>query len=399
MSEGDLVLRIAGRGDGLTASGRYVPLTAPGDLVLADGAIVRGPNHVEPPCRHFPLCGGCQLQHVSDDVFATFITGRIARALAAQGLEAPEIRTPHISPPRSRRRVSMRAERRGKRVLLGFSEEGSHRIVDLAQCEIMAPALFALVAPLRALLGGLIPDRRAAEVQMTLADQGVDLLLGKVETSGLAQAEQLVAFAQDHKLARLMADEGYGPEARWEPDAVTVTLGSVAVPLPPAAFLQATADGEAALVAAVREGMEDAAIVADLFSGLGTFALPLAAGGRVYAAEGARDAVLALKAGSARAGLHLFVEHRDLFRRPLAVAELDRFEAIVLDPPRAGAKEQAVQIAQSQVGRIVYASCNPATFARDAKTLVDGGYRLDWIAPVGQFRWSTHIELVARFTR
>ncbi|WP_157216952.1 class I SAM-dependent RNA methyltransferase [Flavisphingomonas formosensis] len=400
MSEGDLVLRIAGRGDGLTASGRYVPLTAPGDLVLADGSIVPGPNHVDPPCRHFPVCGGCQLQHVDDAVFADFITGRIARALAAQGLDAPEIRLPHISPPHSRRRVSMRAERRGKRVLLGFNEEGSHRIVDLAQCEIMAPALFALVAPLRALLGELVADRRAADVQMTLADQGVDLLLGKVETDGLARAERLTVFAQSHGLARLMVDEGYGPEARWEPDAVTITLGGVAVPLPPAAFLQATPDGEAALVAATCEAAGDAKIVADLFSGLGTFALPLAGrGARVYAAEGARDAVLALKAGAGRAGRTLFVEHRDLFRRPLAPAELDRFDAIILDPPRAGAKEQAVQLAASQVRRIVYASCNPATFARDAKALVDGGYRLDWIAPVGQFRWSTHIELVVRFTR
>jgi len=399
MSDGDPVLRIAGRGDGLTASGRYVALAAPGDLVLPDGTIKPGPYHAEPPCRHFPLCGGCQLQHVSDDAYAEFLVGRIARALDAQGIASPDIRAPHISPSRSRRRISMRAERRGRTLLLGFNEEASHRIVDLAQCEIMAPELFALVTPLRALLADLIADRRGADVQMTLADQGVDLLLGKVESGGLDRAERLIAFAETHRLARLLVDDGYGPETRWEPEAATVALGGIAVPLPPAAFLQATADGEAALVAAAREAIADARTVADLFSGLGNFALPLAERARVYAAEGARDAVLALKTAAGRAGRQIFVEHRDLFRRPLAAAELDRFDAILLDPPRAGAKEQAAELAASRVGRIVYASCNPATFARDARRLIDGGCRLDWIRPVGQFRWSTHVELIACFTR
>lgn len=386
-----IVLRIAGRGDGVTDDGRHVPFAAPGDTVDAKGQITPGPHHAEPPCRHFPVCGGCQLQHVDDESYARFLIERISGALHAQGLEPPEIRPPHLSPLRTRRRVSLRAERKGRRVLLGFNEGKSHRIVDLVQCEIMAPALFALVAPLRALLAHLIADRRAASVQMTLADQGVDLLLEKVEAEGLQAAEALTDFAQAQGLARLSLDQGYGPEARWEPQPVTITLGGTAVPLPVGAFLQATADGEGALVAAVREAVGGAGVIADLFAGLGTFTLALP--GKLLAVEGARDAVLALK----RTGR--MVEHRDLFRRPLAVAELERFDAIVLDPPRAGAKEQAVELAKVRSGRIAYVSCNPSTFARDARTMADGGWRIDWIRPVGQFRWSTHVELVAAFSR
>jgi 23S rRNA (uracil1939-C5)-methyltransferase len=228
---------------------------------------------------------------------------------------------------------------------------------------------------------------------MTLADQGVDLMLGGVTVEGLAAAEAMTGFARDNGLARLALDDGYGAQILWEPEPVTVTLSGIPVGLPVGAFLQATAEGEAALVAAMREAVGDAGIVADLFAGLGTFALALS--GKVYAAEGARDAVLALKS----AGRGIFADHRDLFRRPLDVAELNRFEAVVLDPPRAGAKEQTPLLACSSVPRIAYISCNPNTFARDAKILVDGGYRLSWVKPVGQFRWSTHVELAAAFVR
>jgi len=203
----------------------------------------------------------------------------------------------------------------------------------------------------------------------------------------------MTAFSRDNVLARLAIDDGYGAQTIWEPEPVTIGLSGTPVALPPGAFLQATAEGETALVGAVREAVGEAGIIADLFAGLGTFALALS--GKVYAAEGARDAALALKA----AGKHLFVDHRDLFRRPLDTAELNRFEAVVLDPPRAGAREQTPLLAASSVPRIAYVSCNPATFARDAKLLIDGGYRLDWIRPVGQFRWSTHVELAAAFQK
>ena len=396
MNPGEIV-RLASRGDGVTAGGQHVSLAAPGDVVEADGTLRHGQHHATPPCRHFPECGGCQLQHVDDTAYAGFITDRIKGALLAQGLDVPDIRPAHLSPPRTRRRVAMRVERRGRRVLLGFNEERSHRIIDIRQCEIMRPELYALVDPLRALLGDLLQDRRAAAIQMTMTDQGADLLIEKVVADGLHAAEALTSFAMSHRLARVSIDAGYGTETRWEPEPVTVTLGGVAVPFPPGSFLQATADGEAALVGAVREAVGSATHIADLFAGLGTFGF--AAEGHVMAAEGSRDALLAMKAGAARAGKHLRVEHRDLFRRPLSAAELGGFDAVILDPPRAGAKEQAEQLARARTSRLAYVSCNPATFARDAKLLCDAGWQILWIQPVGQFRWSTHVELAAAFAR
>jgi 23S rRNA (uracil1939-C5)-methyltransferase len=379
----EAIVRLAARGEGVTESGRFVALAAPGDRVAPDGAILPGPHHATPPCRHFPECGGCQLQHVDDAAYADYLIDRIASALAAQGLAAPAIRPPLLSPPRSRRRAALKAAGG----LIGFNAAASHRIVDMRECHILRDELFALVAPLRQLL-----NKRAGAV-MTLADQGVDLLLEGVAADGLAAAEAMAAFAKSRGLARLALDDGYGPQTIWEPEPVTVTLSGVPVALPHGAFLQATAEGEAALVAAVCEAVAGATIVADLFAGLGTFALALP--GKVYAAEGARDAALALGG----AGRGVFVEHRDLFRRPLDTAELDRFAAVVLDPPRAGAKEQIPALAASAVPRIAYVSCNPSTFARDAKTLVEGGYALAWVQPVGQFRWSTHVELAGCFLR
>lgn len=387
MTTADEIVRLAARGDGVTADGRHVPMSAPGDRVAADGRVTPGPHRAVPPCRHFPKCGGCQLQHVDDAAYAEFLRDRIASALAAQGVAAPEILPPHLSPPMSRRRAALKASGG----TIGFNAEKSHRIVDMRECHILRPELFALVAPLRRLLTA------RAGVSLTLADQGVDVLIEGLAVEGLEATEQIGTFAAEHRLARLAIDDGYGAQTLWEPEPVTVTLGGVAVPLPHGAFLQATAEGEAALVGAVREAVGEARLVADLFAGLGTFALALE--GRVYAVEGARDAALALKAAAGRARRTVFVDHRDLFRRPLDVAELNRFEAVVLDPPRAGAKEQAPLLAASSVPRIAYVSCNPNTFARDAKLLVDGGYRLDWIKPVGQFRWSTHVELAGRFTR
>ncbi|WP_425229622.1 class I SAM-dependent RNA methyltransferase [Sphingomonas sp.] len=385
------IVRVAARGDGVAEDGRHAPFAAPGDTLTEAGEIIPGPHHQPPPCRHFPQCGGCQLQHLDDESYAAFVADRIATALAAQSIDAP-LRPTALSPPRTRRRATLHAERG----LVGFTAEGSHAIVDMRECHVLHPALFALVAPLRALLQRLRPKGRA-ELHLTLADQGVDLLIRGRLPDGLAAAEALTGFAQAHALARIAVDDGYGPETRWEPQPVAVTFAGTPVPLPPAAFLQATAEGEAALVAAVREAAEGAATIADLFAGLGTFALALP--GRVYAGEGARDALLALKAAAALARRPVVTEHRDLFRRPLTTAELDRFDAIVLDPPRAGAREQVAQLAASKVARLAYVSCNPSSFARDTATLCEGGWRLDWVQPVGQFRWSTHVELAAALSR
>ena len=391
----DTIVRVAARGDGVTANGRHAAFAAPGDLLGPEGTLTHGPHHQTPPCRHFPECGGCQLQHLDDQSYAAFVTDRVASALDAQGLTAP-LRAPLVSPPQTRRRATLHVESKGGRILLGFSAEKSHAIVDVRECHILAPELFAVVAPLRALLQKLGFKRRG-DVHLTLSDQGPDILVTNLSADGLAAAETITAFCERHGIARFTLDSGDGFETRWEPQPVTITLGGHPVPLPPASFLQATQEGEDALVAAMREATKGAGTIADLFAGLGTFALALPA--RVYAAEGARDAIMALKAGAAHGGRPIFTEHRDLFRRPLTVAELDRFDAIVIDPPRAGARDQAEALAASQTKVIGYVSCNPSSFARDAKMMVEGGWRIDWIQPVGQFRWSTHVELAARFVR
>lgn len=390
------IVRIAARGDGVTAGGRHVAFAAPGDQLLDDGTLRRGPGYQDAPCRLFPQCGGCQLQHLTDAAYANYCASRVSGALAQHGLET-EIRPPHISPPRSRRRATLRALKAGGKVLIGFNEAGSNRIVDMMECHILHPALFDLLEPLRGLLRSILPAKRTGEIQLTLTDQGVDLSLKGVEVTGLEAVEDLTSFCERHRLARLSIDEGFGLEIRYEPQPVTVTLGGAMVAFPPGAFLQATSDGEAALTEAVREATTGSSRLADLFAGLGTFALSL--DGQVTAAEAARDAAAALRSASQRAGKPVNVEHRDLYRRPLDTRELAAFDAIVLDPPRAGAAEQVRELAASTVGRIAYVSCNPATFARDAETLVSGGYKLDWVKPVGQFRWSTHVELAAAFSR
>lgn len=387
----ELIVRIAARGDGVTESGRHVPFGVPGDSVLDDGALAPGPHHQTPPCRHFPECGGCQLQHVDDVAYRGYLRSRVETALDQHGL-VTDIREPHLSPPNSRRRASLRALKAGKSAVIGFNAAKSHRIVDMRENYILRPELVGLVGPMRELLGGLLQPRRTAEVQMTVVDQGVDVSLKGFEPDGLAAMEALTAFCESQRLARLSIDQGFGAETIYEPNPATVSLSGVPVAFPIGGFLQATADGEEALVNDVKAAVGGEGRVADLFAGLGTFALAARA---PYAAEASRDAAAALK----RAAPNMTVEHRDLYRRPLARDELSRFDAVVLDPPRAGAEEQVAALSASPVRRIAYVSCNPATFARDAKMLVEGGYKLEWIRPVGQFRWSTHIELAGCLSR
>ncbi|MEC3949395.1 class I SAM-dependent RNA methyltransferase [Sphingobium sp. HWE2-09] len=401
MSDNDLdtIIRIAAKGDGVTADGRHFPLTAPGDRIGSGGFVIAGPHHVEPPCVHFPACGGCQIQQLDEESYADFVTGRVTGALAGQGVAPTRVLPPHISPPYTRRRAALRAARAGRQVTIGFAEEGSHKLIDLQMCAVLDPRLFALIAPLRWLLATILPDKRAAHVKMSLTDQGIDLLLEGVRVEGLAADEALGDFGRVHKLARVNIDEGNGQQTRWEPEPVTVSFGGVPVGFPPFAFLQATSDGEAALVGAVRDALPETGAIADLFAGLGTFALALGDTRPVYAGEGARDAVLSLKQAGARAQRRLAADHRDLFRRPLTPEELNRFAAVILDPPRAGAREQVLQLATSIVPVIAYVSCNPASFARDAAHLTAAGYVLESVKPVGQFRWTTHVELVGIFRR
>lgn len=394
------IVRIAAKGDGATADGRHVALAAPGDLLQSDGTLVHGPDHVAPPCRHFPACGGCQLQHVSEAALATYVSERVAGAARGQGLTFDGPVVAHLSPPQARRRATLHAQAIGRRVVVGFREQGSHRIVDLRQCEVIAPELFALVGPLRDLLAARGDRKLAVDIEMTLADQGVALGLSGLTINGLAETEAMLAFAQAQMLARVTLDQGFGPDTLWEPEPVTVTFGDTPVALPSGAFLQATRDGEAALAAAAGEWLGGSATVVDLFSGLGTFAFALAGPAtKVLAVEAARDAHLACQSAARMRGRPVHALHRDLFRNPLRVEELDRFAAVLLDPPRAGAREQVEQIAGSQVRRVAYISCNPASWARDAATLVAGGYRLAELRAVGQFRWSTHVELASLFLR
>ena len=398
MSEGEPILRIAARGDGVTASGRHVAGGVPGDRVAADGVLTPGPHHIDPPCRHFPACGGCQLQHADEPSLHQFVTDRVVNAAQGQGIAAQELLPTYLSPPQTRRRATLHALRTAQGAAIGFREAGSHRIVDMRECHILRSDLFALVAPLRQLVarhGG----RRAVDIELTRADQGVDCTVVGIEAEGLEATEALLDFARETGLARLSLDRGYGAETLWEPEPVTVSLGGVAVAFPQGSFLQPTTDGEAMLIEDARDFCAGAASVADLFSGLGTFALALAGPAKVLAVEAARDAHLASKSAAEMQRLPMFTLHRDLFRNPLQPEEAGRFDALVLDPPRAGAREQVAQIAASGATRVVYVSCNPASWARDAKMLVEGGFRLERLRPVGQFRWSTHVELTSLFIR
>ncbi|KPH59346.1 class I SAM-dependent RNA methyltransferase [Novosphingobium aerophilum] len=412
------ILRIASKGDGVTESGRFAWGAAPGDLLHEDGTLEWGPHHVQPACQHFGRCGGCQLQQLDEESLEHFVGSRVANASASQELGAEAISPPYLSPPGARRRVSLRAESSGGRVVIGFREAKSHRLVELEECPVMAPELFAILGPLRKLLimmGKAAPAKKggrpgkpakhqqarmAADIEMTLTDQGVDLGVKGLTAEGLSATESMLDFSRQYGLARLTMDGGYGFETVWEPEPVTVSLGPVKVPFPPGSFLQATLDGEQALVEAARGWLEGAATVADLFSGLGTFALALAGPQtKVLAAEAARDAHLACKTAADRAQLPVFSAHRDLFRNPLQPDELSKFDAVLLDPPRAGAREQVDCIADSTVNRVVYISCNPSSWSRDAARLVEAGFRLVELRPVGQFRWSTHVELASYFER
>ncbi len=399
MTETALITRIAARGDGVTDDGRHVAGGVPGDRVRDDGMIIPGPNRAEPPCRHFGKCGGCELQHVADPALADFVRDRVVGALAGQEIPVGDVLPALLSPPQSRRRAALTALRTGKQVAIGFNAAQSNQIVDMRQCPLLLPELFALIAPLRDLLTEIAPPRRPVKVKLQMLDQGVEVVLEGVKAEGLDAAMALQDFAGGQALARLAVDQGFGLETLSQPEPPTVVFGDVTVEVPAFAFLQPTAMGQAALVDAVTRAIGDAAAVADLFAGVGTFALSVQQGRKVYAAEGARDAIAALKAAANRARALVATEHRDLFRRPLIPAELNRFGAVILDPPRAGAEEQVVQLAASTTPVIAYVSCNPASFARDAKLLVAGGYTLDWVQPVGQFRWSTHVELAGRFSR
>ncbi len=398
MSDPQIVSRIAAKGDGVTASGLHVAGALPGDLVTARGIVQEGPHHVAPPCPHFGNCGGCQLQHADEKSLEAFVRNRVVNAATGQGLEVGELLPTHLSPAHARRRATLHALRTQNGAVLGYREAASHRIVDLSQCPVLQHELVSIFAPLRRLVAEHGP-KSAVDVQLAMVDQGIDIGLSNFPLEGLSAIEAATDFAREHRLARLTVDQGFGPEVQWEPEPATVTLSGVPVALPSGAFLQATADAEAVMIADAREWIDGKMQVADLFSGLGTFAFALREGRKVLAAEADQAAHLGFKSASSRTGSAIFPIHRDLFRNPVQSNELARFDAVLLDPPRAGAKSQIAQIASSAVGCVVYVSCNPSSWARDAATLVGSGFKLARLRPIGQFRWSTHVELTSLFLR
>lgn len=398
MSSGQAIVRIAAKGDGVAEDGSHHSGAVTGDIVLANGTLERGPQFQTPPCRHFGKCGGCALQNADETALAQFVTQRVLHGARGQGVEPQDTLPTHLSPPKSRRRASLHAKRLGKGAVIGFREGGSHQIVDLAECHILRPELFALVKPLRRFIakyGG----KQALDIDLTFADQGVDCSIKNLELEGLEATEAVLDFAKDQGLARLSVDLGYGAEPMWEPEPVTVSLSGVPVPLPSGAFLQATQDAQDVMIGDARAMLVGAGKVVDLFSGLGTFAFALADKAQVTAIEAASSAHIACKNAAGRARRPVTALHRDLFRNPVQSDELGQFDAALLDPPRAGAREQVAAIAASGLERVVYISCNPASWARDASRLTQAGFQLQQLRPVGQFRWSTHVELVSYFTR
>ena len=403
------VERLGHLGDGI-ARGEAGPIYAPGLLpgeeaegrldgdTLADIRILTpSPSRVRPPCPHAKTCGGCQLQHAADPFVAEFKQGVVRQALAQQGLEAPFLGPVVTSPPRSRRRATLSGRKTKGGALLGFHARGRDMIVAVPNCQLLHPDLMATLPALEALVvfGGSRTTEQALTVTRSLIGPDVAVTGGKPLDA--MQKMELARLADQHGLARLS----------WEGEVVAqsaeplVALGPARAGLPPGAFLQATEAGEAALVSLVKQALGPQKRLADLFCGLGTFSLPLAAEAEVLACEGDAALTSALdRAARATPGLRrITVETRDLFRRPLEAEELKGLTGVAIDPPRAGAEAQVERLAASAVPVIAMVSCNPVTFARDARILVAGGYRLDWVQVVDQFRWSVHVELVARFTK
>jgi 23S rRNA (uracil1939-C5)-methyltransferase len=417
------IVSLGARGDGIArhdGTEIYVPFTVPGDRILArlahgrgegraasiEKLLVPGPGRGAASCRHFGTCGGCALQHLDVGLYAATKLELVRSALARQGFVDAPVASVQLLPPGTRRRIRLSLERplrRAAAVRVGFAERESHAIVDLTECAVMHPRLFAIVAPLRAFAADLLLPGEAGHATMQLVDSGIDLLLDVPRVPHLAALEALAAFAAAQDLARLVwrgPDGGEKvPVAQRRP--VQIILAGVAVDVPVDGFLQATREAEIALTAAVLAGVSGATHIADLFAGIGTFAFALSALGRVHAVEGWPPASGALRAAANRAGCshRVTVEARDLEERPLEPDELAAYDAVVFDPPRIGAKAQAAALARSTVPCIVAVSCNPASFARDARILAAGGYRMISVQPIDQFIWSSHIELVAVFRR
>jgi len=403
--------RLGHRGDGIAetpAGPLYVPYVLPGEAVEVEPIPghadrrhalrieVESPERIAPICPHFAVCGGCALQHWETARYRAWKRGLVIAALAQAGIEAPvaDLIDAHGA---GRRRAVFHARRSTHDVLqVGFAAYRAHHVVPIDRCPILAPELAGAIEAAWALAEALGPQTKPLDIQVTASEPGLDVDVRGSGPLPPTLTTRLAALAQTHRLARLTR-HGELIVQHAQP---TIRMGRARVALPPGAFLQATAAGEEALARLVDDYVGDAALIADLFAGVGPFALRLAERARVHAADSDAAAIAALRQASAVPGFKpVETEVRDLFRRPLLPPELARFDAVVFDPPRQGAEAQARALAKSKVPAIIAVSCNPATFARDARLLIDGGYRLLAVTPVDQFRYSAHVEIVARFAR
>lgn len=397
------ILRLGARGDGIAEGPILAPRTLPGEEVSGtpEGRVLRdiriltpSPVRRSPPCPHYRACGGCQLQHASDGFTAEWKRGIVASALRSHGLSA-ETGPVITSPDRSRRRATFAARRTKTGTMAGFHARASDQIIEIPDCRLLHPDLMRALPVAHELARVGASRKGALAVAATLSLGGLDLSVtgGKPLDGPLRLV--LADLASCHDLARLA----------WEAEVIVTRrppeqdFAGVRVVPPPGAFLQATSEGEAALCAEVETILDGARRVVDLFAGCGTFTFPLARRASVHAVEGAAEMIAALDRGARHAeGLRpVTSEARDLFRRPLLAEELVRFDAAVIDPPRAGAEAQIRELARARLPRIAHVSCNPVTFARDAAVLVAAGYVPGPVRVVDQFRWSAHVELVAGF--
>ena len=405
------VLRVGTQGDGIAEGPVYLPFTLPGERVRAAVQAGRGevtevlapsPERQAPPCAHFHACGGCALQHWAEPGYLAWKANLIREALSREELET-EILAPVASAPGSRRRLALHARPGGEgEARLGYKARGSWTLVDIEVCPIADPRLVEAFPALRRLAAAFLEHPRSAPtLHVTWTETGLDVDVTGVErrTGGLSGDARLRAAeaAQVAGLARVTL----AGETVYQARRPLVRFGQAVVALPPGGFLQATAEAEQAMAAFVVEAAGGADRVADLFCGAGTFALRLAERSQVLAADASAEAISALAEalGSTPGLRQITAEARDLFRRPMLAQELKGVQAVVFDPPRAGAEAQAGQIAASGAARVIGVSCNPATFARDARILVAGGFALERVLPVDQFLWSPHVELVGVFGR
>lgn len=394
------ISRLTAAGIGVADNDASYPRTLPGEVIEdADGTariVTPVADRVKPPCRHFKSCGGCAMQHASDEFVADWKTQVIRTGLAARGIEA-EIRSIVTSPAQSRRRAALHGKRTKSGAMVGFHARASDLMIEVPDCQLLDPAIMAAIPALEQLT--VIAASRKAELELvvTLSENGPDLDMRNCKPLDPRVIGEVAALAERHRFARIA----------WDGEVIALRLpplqdfGPARVIPPPGAFLQATLHGQDTLTACVAEALGDAGQIIDLFAGCGTFTLPAAQTAEAWALEGEKPLIDALDNGWRQAkGLKkVKAETRDLFRRPVLSSELTKIDAAIIDPPRAGAQAQHVELAASKIPRIAAVSCNPATFARDAEILINGGYRLDWVQPVDQFRWSAHVELAAQFTR